>query len=228
MLKKLFLFILFLVIPLFVIVPQGLALSMTITAPSEQLVRDQEYDFVVNIDTFNSAITSTQGRVTYETQYLQFVSLTKGNFFDSVTYTEETTGTIVLTGTNNSAKSGSGTFAIVRFKLIATAAGSTTLCAVAPVTPTATPGPSAVPTTPPQSCTLSCTSDEGCTSGLSCINGMCLNSSCPAETDCICPLPTKAPLPTAIPTSGMSIGWRVGSLLALGLISLGVLGVILL
>jgi len=228
MLKRQLLFIIGLfLIPALLYAPQVLALSMTIEAPTTQLVRNQEYDFVVSIDTFNSAITTTQGRVTYETQYLQFVSLTKGNFFDSVTYDEATTGTIIITGTNTSAKSGSGTFAIIRFKLIATAAGSTTLCAVAPITPTGTPPPAA-PTTPPQSCTLSCTSNANCTSGLSCINGMCLNATCPAETDCICPLPTKAPVPTAIPTSGMALGWKIGSAFALGLIGLGILGVILL
>jgi len=200
------------------------AISMTIEAPSEQLVRGEEYDFVVTIDTFNTAIATTQGRVTYETQYLQFVSLTNGNFFASTTYTEESTGTIILTGTNSTAKTGSGTFAIIRFKLIATAAGSTTLCAIAPITPTGTPVPSA----PPQSCSLACTSDANCANGLSCINGMCLNASCPAETDCICPVPTKIPPPSAIPTSGMAIGWKIGSFVALGLIGLGILGVILL
>jgi len=225
MLKKhvLGLFFIFL-LPLFLFTPKAHALSMTIEAPTTQLVRDQEYDFVVSIDTFNTPIVTTQGNVTYETQYLQFVSLTKGNFFDSVTYTETTPGTIVLTGTNSAAKSGSGTFAIVRFKLIAQSPGSTTLCAVAPVTPSGTPAPS----NPPQSCSLSCTSDANCAAGLSCINSMCLNASCPAETDCICPLPTKAPMPTAIADTGMAMGWRIGSFVALGLIGLGVLGVILL
>lgn len=222
--KKLALFVIIFLLPLFVFTKQVEALSMTITAPTSPLTRDQEYDFTVNIDTFNTAITTTQGRVTYETQYLQFVSLTKGNFFDSVTYTDEGSGKILVTGTNTAAKSGSGTFAIIRFKLIATSAGSTTLCAVAPVTPTGTPAP----TSPQQSCSLSCTSDANCAAGLSCINGMCLNAACPAQTNCVCPLPTKAPLPTAIPTSGMALGWRVGSFIALGLIGLGVMGVILL
>jgi hypothetical protein len=228
MFKKQLLFIIGLfLIPALLYAPQVFALSMTIEAPTTQLVRGEEYDFVVSIDTFNAAITTTQGRVTYETQYLEFVSLTKGNFFDSVTYTDETTGTIIVTGTNTSAKSGSGTFAIVRFKLIATAAGSTTLCAVAPITPSGTPPPAAT-SAPLQSCSLSCTTNASCTSGLSCINGMCLNAACPAETDCICPLPTKAPMPTAIPTSGMAWGWKIGSFFALGLIGLGILGVILL
>lgn len=200
------------------------AISMTIDAPTEQLVRGEEYDFVVTIDTFNTAIATTQGRVTYETQYLQFVSLTNGNFFQSTTYTEESSGTIILTGTNSTAKTGSGTFAIIRFKLIATAAGSTTLCAIVPITPTGTPAPSA----PPQSCTLACTSNANCAGGLSCINSMCLNAACPAETDCICPVPTKIPPPSVIPTSGLATGWKVGSFVALGLIGLGILGVILL
>lgn len=213
---------------LFLTFPKSvLAISLTIEAPSEQLVRGEEYDFVVSIDTFNTAIATTQGRVTYETQYLQFVSLTNGNFFASTTYTEQSAGTIVITGTNSTAKTGSGTFAIIRFKLIATAPGSTTLCAISPITPTSTPIP-ANPTAPPQSCTLACTSDADCASGLSCINSMCLNASCPAENDCICPVPTKIPPPAAIPTSGLATGWKVGSFVALGLIGLGILGVILL
>ena len=222
---KRLLFLLFFFITFFVVVPQTHAIiSMAITEPEGTFVRDQEYDFTVTIDTSSEEVATTQGRVTYETEYLQFVSLTKGNFFDSVTYTDETTGTIIVTGTNTTAKSGSGTFAIVRFKLIATAPGSTTLCAVAPITPSATPAP----TGSLQSCSLSCTSTTDCANGLTCINGMCLNSSCPAETDCICPLPTKIPPPAAIPTSGMAIGWQIGSFVALGLIGLGILGVILL
>lgn len=223
--SKIFWF-LFLFIPLFSLAfPVKIqALSMSIEAPSQQLERDKEYDFVVTIDTQNSAITTTQGRVTYETQYLQFVSLTNGNFFASTTHTEEATGVIVLTGTNSSPKTGSGTFAIIRFKLIATAPGSTTLCAIAPITPTGTPAPTA----PPQSCSLACSSDADCAADLSCINSMCLNAQCPAETDCICPVPTKIPPPAVITEAGVDTGWRIGSFVALGLIGLGILGVILL
>jgi len=199
------------------------AVSMTIDGPTE-LVRGEEYDFVVTIDTFNTAITTIQGEVTYEAQYLQFVSLTKGNFFESVTNTEEQTGVITLTGTNSSAKTGSGTFAIIRFKLIAEAPDSSTLCAITPlISETPTPG------SPPQSCGLACTSDAQCDTGLACIDSMCLNPACPAEMDCICPVPTKIIIqPSAIPTSGLATGWKIGSFVALGLIGLGILGVILL
>lgn len=126
------------------------AVSFTIDAPSGQLTRGQSYDFTVNINTGTEALTTTQANVTYDTVALQLVSVTQGNFFDSVTYQETTSGTILLTGTNAAAKSGSGTFAVIKFTLIATSAGSTTLCTVAPVTsPTPTgPAPSATPTVP--------------------------------------------------------------------------------
>ena len=204
------------------------AITFLLEAPPSPLTRGEEYDFVITVDTFNSSVDTAQADMTYETQYLELVSVTKGSFFDSIDYEETETGVIRLTGTNSTAKSGSGTFAIVRYKLIADAPGQTTLCTVAPVN-NPTPVPTAGPTTPPLAqCTQSCTSNTDCSSGLSCIDSMCLNASCPAETDCICPLPTKAAYPTAVPTAGIDIGWRVGSIIALGLISLGVVGIILL
>jgi hypothetical protein len=218
------------------LVPKALATpSVMIEDITEQLVRGEEYNFVVTIDTLNDSIDTISSGFTYETEYLQLVSVTNGNFFDSTTYTEESTGEIILTGTSTEAKSGSGTFAIVRLKLIADSAGSSTLCSIVSITPTATPGPTTppgttpttAPETPPQSCSLSCSADTDCDSGLSCINSMCLNAQCPEETDCICPVPTKIP-PSAIPTSGLATGWKIGSILALGLISMGILGVILL
>ena len=114
-----------------------------ITGPSGEVVRDQEYEWTITVDTQNQAMTQGIAAVTFNSQYLQYVSTTPGNFFNSVSASPSTT-TVVLTGTNLSAKSGTGTFAKVKFKLIATAPGSTELCTVAPL---ATPTPT--PTTPP-------------------------------------------------------------------------------
>jgi len=226
MLKK-WLLLLILIFSIFLFAPKTWAASMTIEPITEQLVRGEEYDFVVTVDTFNDSVDTLSGTFTYETEYLQLVSVTNGNFFDSTTYTEEATGEIILTGTNSAAKSGSGTFAVVRLKLTADSAGSSTLCTILPITPSGTPTPTPADA-PPQSCSLSCTADSDCAGGLSCINSMCLNAECPAETDCICPVPTKIPPPAAIPTSGLATGWKIGSFVALGLIGLGILGVILL
>jgi len=269
MFKKLVLVALFSFAFLFIGVQKSEAALYFVEAPASPLTRNLEYDFIITVDTLGTPMTTGIADVTYETQYLQLVSVSNGNFFDSVTHTTPATGTIRLTGTNASAKSGSGNFAIIRFKLIATAAGSTTLCSVEPVTtPTPVPTTPVGPTSPPllqcslgcstnsqcasglsciggmclnpscsaetdcicpapAQCSLSCTTNADCANGLSCIGGMCLNSSCPAEAGCVCPQPTR-PLPAQIPREGFADGWRIGSIIALSLIGLGVVGILLL
>lgn len=189
MLKKFFLIFFLLILAALFIPKWARAISFNVVPPSGTLTRDQEYDFFITVDTQGEQITTTRARVTYESQYLQLVSVTNGDFFDSITNEETQVGSILLTGTNNTAKAGSGNFAVIRFKLIATAPGSTTLCTVAPED-TPTPVPTAVPTSPPP--------------------------------------PVYTPVPTAIPQAGSIIGWQVGSLVALGLIGLGILGVLFL
>ncbi len=212
------------------------AISYTIVAPAGQLVRDQEYDFTVNVNTDEQAITSGRASVTFQSQYLQYVSTTPGDFFATVTYTPGTS-TVELVGTNTSAKSGSGTFATVRFKLIATAPGSTELCTVAevPTTPTVT----IVPTTA-IACFSSCTSSgSSCPSGMSCLDvnagtGASALYRCVVRTSsgcssndqtCWCNNPTITP--TAIQSAGMTTGMMVGAsaalLIAIGLLTLFVL-----
>lgn len=196
------------------------ALIFTIEAPGGTYVRGEEYDFTVTINTMGEAISTTSSTVTYDTQYLELVSVTNGNFFDSITHTTPTTGTVNIVGTSATAKTGSGNFAIVRFKLIAGTAGSTELCTVAPdTTPT---------TVPLLQCGSTCTTSSECTSGMSCIENLCLNPSCPSEPDCICAQPTSAPVPTALPKTGMARGWQIGSVVAFAFVGLGILGIILL
>ncbi len=189
MTKKTFLAGLLLGFLIFLLPKRALAVSFNIVPPSGTFIRGEEYDFLVTIDTQGEAITNTSARVTYETQYLQLISVSNGDFFDSITNEETQAGSILLTGTNNTAKSGSGNFAVVRFKLIAGSPGSTTLCTVVPED-TPTPVPTTAPTSPPP--------------------------------------PVYTPVPTAIPQAGSIIGWQLGSLLALGLIGLGILGVLFL
>lgn len=138
---KLLLFLI--VVSAFFVVKSAHAVFYGITGPSGEVVRGQEYEWTVTVNTQGQAMTQAVAAVTFDSQVLQYVSTTPGDFFNSVSSSPSTT-TVVLTGTNLSAKSGTGTFAKVKFKLIATAPGSTELCTVAPVT---TPTPA--PTTPP-------------------------------------------------------------------------------
>ncbi|MFA6005923.1 MAG: cohesin domain-containing protein [Patescibacteria group bacterium] len=181
------------------------AISFTMDAPSGELTRGESYDFTVSINTGTDAVTTTQANVNYDSAALQLVSVTQGNFFDSVTYQQTGTGTVLLTGTNSTAKSGSGSFAILKFTLVATSAGSTELCTVSPVdnTPSLTPSPTPgagegptvtpVPTTPPI-------------------------------------VPTNPPqvIPTGIPTAGAIAGWQIGIIASLVLLGLGAVGMLLL
>lgn len=195
-------FLLMLFISLFLPGSSFAAVSFTIDAPSGELTRNQSYDFTVNINTGTDAVSSIQANVSYDTAALQLVSVTQGNFFDSVTYQETTPGTILLSGTNSAAKSGSGTFAIIKFTLIATSSGSTTLCTVSPVeTPTPTvPGATAAPTATP-----------GAGAGPT-----------------ITPVPTSPPVPTSIPSAGAITGWQIGILASLVLLGMGAIGMLLL
>ncbi len=122
------------------------ALTYDLIAPTEQLVRGQDVKFAINIDTEGKSLSSTSIGMSYETQYLEYVSTAPGNSFTTVAADVQGTGKLVLTGSSSSAYSGSGVFAYVTFKLIATSAGSTQLCTLYnPQTPTSTPAPTATP-----------------------------------------------------------------------------------
>lgn len=128
------------------------ALTFDLIAPSGELIRGQEIKFTINIDTEGKSLSSTSIGMTYETQYLEYVSTLPGNTFTTVSTDVQDGGRLIISGSSTSPYSGSGTYAYVTFKLIATGPGSTELCAlfnplVSP-TPTLTPtGPQ--PTSPP-------------------------------------------------------------------------------
>lgn len=121
-------------------------------APAEQLVRGQNVKFTINIDTQGQSLSSTSVGMTYETQYLEYVSTAAGNSFTTVSTDVQSGGKLLITGSSTTPYSGSGVFAYVTFKLIATGPGSTELCALfnpassTPIPgPTATPGPTSTP-----------------------------------------------------------------------------------
>ena len=137
------------------IVPDSvLATTFDLIAPSGELVRGQNIKFTINIDTEGKSLSSTSIGMTYETQYLEYVSTLPGNTFTTVSTNVQDGGRLIISGSSTSPYSGSGTYAYVTYKLIATGPGSTELCALfnPAETPTATPQPTnppGQPTSPP-------------------------------------------------------------------------------
>lgn len=129
------------------------AVTFDLIAPDGELTRGQDIKFTINIDTEGKSYTSTSIGMTYDTQYLEYVSVAAGNTFTTVSANPQGTGKLVISGSSTSGYTGAGTFAYVTFKLIAASAGSTELCALYnPETPTSTPQPStAAPTALPTS-----------------------------------------------------------------------------
>ena len=121
------------------------AIRFDLIAPSGQLIRGQDVDFIINIDTENEIVTYQQIGITYDTQYLQYVKTTAGTAMTSVSTEDQGSGKLLLTGNNSSGFTGTGSFAIVTLKIIAESPGSTELCTLWLPTPTSTPGPTTVP-----------------------------------------------------------------------------------
>ena len=135
---------------MFYVVPTH-ALTFDLVAPSGELTRGQDVKFTVNINTEGKSLSSTTIGMTYETQYLEYVSTVPGNSFTTVSADVQGDGKLVLTGSSTAPFSGTGTFAYVTFKLIATGPGSTELCALYnPQTPTVAPTSPPVPTSLPK------------------------------------------------------------------------------
>lgn len=128
------------------------AITYDLLAPSGTLERGQDVKFTINVDTETKSYTSAQIGMTYDAKYLQYVSVSAGNTFTTVSADSATAGKLIITGNSTSGYSGSGTYAYVTFKLIATAAGSTDLCVLFNPENTPTPGPTtANPTALPTS-----------------------------------------------------------------------------
>jgi len=139
------------------IVPNSvLALTFDLIAPSGELVRGQEVKFTINIDTEGESLSSTSIEMTYKTKYLEFVSVSPGNTFTTVSADVQGSGKLIISGSSTAPYSGSGTYAYVTYKLIATGPESTQLCALlnpSSPTPTSPPGLTSppVPTSLPKS-----------------------------------------------------------------------------
>jgi len=124
------------------------AAKYDLIAPSGQLQRGQDVQFTINIDTEGKSLTSAKIGMTYQTGPLQYVSTTPGDSFPTVSTETQEGGKLIFTASNPNGFSGTGTFAVVTFKIIATAPGSAELCVLFnPETPTPPPVPTALPQT---------------------------------------------------------------------------------
>lgn len=132
------------------IIPNSVsAMTFDLIAPSGQLVRGQEVKFTINIDTEGKSLSSTSIGMTYQTQYLQYVSTSPGNSFTTVSTDVQSGGKLLISGSSTSPYSGSGTYAYVTYKLIATGPGTTELCTLfSPSSPTDIPQPTSPPGQP--------------------------------------------------------------------------------
>lgn len=146
--KKIFLFFI-LPVSIFLyfafVVGNVLAIDISTEAPQEVLVRGQVFDWKVNIDTQGESITKQEFYFTYEKEYVEFQSLLAGDFFDNVSYSKVEEGRLYVIGESSAPKSGSGLVALVKMKIIASAPGTSQLCAVVPITPTPTGQPTNTP-----------------------------------------------------------------------------------
>ena len=124
------------------------AITFDLIAPSGTLERGQEVKFTINVDTEGKSYSSTQIGMTYETQYLEYVSTSAGDTFTTVSANPQGDGKLLISGSSSSGYSGKGTYAYVTFKLIATAPGTTQLCALYNPGTTPTPTPTSASSTP--------------------------------------------------------------------------------
>lgn len=200
MIRRLLIFFIFSILFLPLFFPASvLAVKYTLTAPSGVLNRGDNVQFTVNIDAQGATLTSGSTEISYKTQFLQYVSTTNGNFFSSATGTD-TGNTVKLTGSTSTGKTGTGTFAVITFKLIASAPGETELCSI--ITPSPTQVPSGQPTSTPTSIPVA--------------------TSTPKPTST--PVPTNTPRPTIsqLPRSGSTEVTFFLSLLGISVSSVGV------
>jgi len=116
--------------------------------PAGGFTRGQTVQFTINIDTQGETVNSTQIGMTYNTQYLEYVSTNPGDAMTAVSTNNLGEGKLLFSGENTSGFSGQGTFAYVSLKIIAQAPGETELCVL--WNPENQPtSPPSQPTTPP-------------------------------------------------------------------------------
>ncbi len=144
-----FLVVLFLLLPnLFA--QQVWAVRFSLVMPTGTLSQGSEAPITINIDTEGQTLTSAQTDVWIDTNYLQYVGVTPGPLFTTVTGTSVSNDTVRLSGSVASGApgvTGSGVFSTMTVKIIAQTSGEAAICQIA--NPTITPVPTIPPTSAP-------------------------------------------------------------------------------
>ncbi len=129
----------FVFIPIFFSRPV-LATKYDLIAPSGTLQRGTDVKFTITIDTEGQAVANPLIGMTYKSDALQYISIVPGNTYTNISITPDASNNLVVSGSSDKPFTGSGDFAYVTFKIIATAPGSTDLCVLFAPTITPTPG----------------------------------------------------------------------------------------
>jgi len=145
--KKLLIVSYFILLTLISIPTSVFATSFDLLAPEPPLERGQNVQFTINIDTEGQSLSSTSIGMTYDAQVLEYISVSPGDTFTTISADVQGGGKLIINGSGE-AYSGTGTYAYVTFKIVAAQSGSSQLCVLFnPVTPTSTPvpGPTSTP-----------------------------------------------------------------------------------
>ncbi len=130
-------------------VKSAYAVAYDLIAPTGELQQGQNVQFTINIDTEGQTLKTASIGMTYQTKPLQYVSTTSGDTFTTVETETQEGGRLIFKAAHPDGFSGTGTFAVVTFKIIATAPGTAELCVLFnPEKPT--PIPPIQPTTLPK------------------------------------------------------------------------------
>ncbi len=141
--KILIIFILFLFVPFFF--NKVLAVTFDLIAPDGPLTRGGNAQFTIYIDTEGSTVTTGQIGVNFDSQFLQFLSVTPGAAMTSATATPQGDKNLLVNGTNSSGFQGNNVFAYLTFKITASSPGAADLCSLWGPTPTPSPNVTGAP-----------------------------------------------------------------------------------
>lgn len=119
--------------------------------PSGGFKQGDVIKFTINVNTQAESVNSTEIGVSYKSSDLEYQSVEPGNTFGSVTGQLSSGQGLIIKGGSSGGYNGSGVYAYVNFKIVATTSGSTQLCTLFtpsssnPTYPPGVPSPTNVP-----------------------------------------------------------------------------------